>query len=101
MVDGDAYAHRGKKPWILYPDDAPMLAAPQPSAEAIDAAGFICPEVSDFDPATHGVRLMDAQRRTYPNKIGAFVQVTTVMKDGVESRIVHRWPNKIGEEVAA
>jgi hypothetical protein len=91
MTSGQSYAHEGKQPYVLYRDDEPMLAAPQPSPEAIEAAGFVCPEAVDFDPTTHGVALMDAQRRTHPNEIGAFVQVTTVTKDGVDSRVVKWW----------
>lgn len=79
---------------MLYLDDEPMQAAPAPSADAIEAAGVVCPEAKNFDPVTHGVKLMDAQRRTHPAEIGSFMQVTTLTRGGVDSRLVKRWPDQ-------
>jgi hypothetical protein len=36
---------------------------------------------------------MDAQRRTYPDKIG--LQVARVTREGISSQVIHRWPNDI------
>jgi hypothetical protein len=67
-----------------------MQAAPQPSYGAIEAAGFVVPKLEKFDPADHGVKLMDAQRRTYPEAVGGFMQLSRVTREGISSRIVHR-----------
>jgi hypothetical protein len=87
--------------YTLHMEDEPRIASPQPSDEAIAAARFVCPTVRKFDPADHGVRLMDAQRRTYPDKIGGFLQLARVTRECVSSRIIHRWPDEIGKQMAA
>ena len=33
--------------------------------------------------------------------VGGFLQLTTVTKHEISSRIIHRWPDKIGESIAA
>ncbi|MGN6311715.1 MAG: hypothetical protein ACTHNN_19415 [Xanthobacteraceae bacterium] len=36
-----------------------------------------------------------------PCWVGGFAQLTTVDADGVHSRVIHRWPDQIGQKVAA
>ena len=55
---------------------------------------------SAFDVADHGVKLTDAQRRTYPDMIGGFMQLARVTREGISSRIIHRWPDEIGKRLA-
>ena len=100
MATGDVYAHRGREAYTLHLEDEPMAASPQPSEEAITAARFVCPTVKKFDATDHGVKLMDAQRRTYPDMIGGFVQLARVTREGISSRIIHRWPDEIGKRLA-
>ena len=100
LATSDAYVNRGRGAYTLHTEDEPMVASPQPSEEAITAARFVCPPVRKFDPSDHGVRLMDAQRRTYPDKIGGFLQLARVTREGISSRIIHRWPDEIGKRLA-
>jgi hypothetical protein len=77
--------------YTLYLEHEPMIATPQPVDEAITEARFVCPTAENFDAANHGVRLMDAQHRTYSDKIGKFVQLARVTAKGVSSGVIHRW----------
>ncbi|MGR4929051.1 hypothetical protein ACIPUD_19980 [Bradyrhizobium sp. CAR08] len=58
----------------------------------------------------HAVAALTAQREIarrdfeagrQPCFIGGFAQLTTVTRDAVTSRIIHRWPDVVGERVAA
>lgn len=62
----------------------------------------------EFDPATHGLMIMEEQRRrpweivgAGQNRhiIGGFVQFTAVSREGIEARILQRWPDRIGEKI--
>lgn len=97
MATSDAYASGGRGAYTLHLEDEPMVASPQPSDEAINAARFVCPTARKFDPLDDGVKLMDAQRRTHPDMIGGFVQLARVTREGISSRIIHRWPDEIGQ----
>jgi hypothetical protein len=101
MVLDDRYAVRGWKPYTFNEISDEITAAPQPSPENIEAAGFVCPEAVDFDPATHGLALMEAQRLApgYADLIGNYIQASTVTRDGVSARIVYRWPDEIGKRI--
>lgn len=91
FCDTDAYAFRGQKPFDLCPEEEPMIAAPPPSDDAAREARFVCPTVRKFDMLDHGLKLMDAQRRTYPSEVGSFMQVSRITREGISSRVVHRW----------
>lgn len=55
-----------------------------------------------LDPITDGLAIMEAQRAEGSGAfVGGFAQLTTVDADGVHSRIIHRWPDRIGRKVAA
>lgn len=54
----------------------------------------------DFDPARHGIAIMEAQRRALEQlsfvdepfcSIGGHISCTEVGKDGVRQRVIHRW----------
>jgi hypothetical protein len=91
LTVGERYASRGWQPftWIETPDA--YTAAPLPD---LAAAGFRLPAPEDFDPAAHGVVLMNLQRETPDagHLIGKYIQASTVTKDGVSAKIVYRWP---------
>jgi hypothetical protein len=91
MATSDSYASRGREAYTLHLENEPMIATPQPVDEAITAARFVCPAAIEFDPSNHGVKLMDAQRRTYPGTIGRFLQVARVTREGISSHVIHRW----------
>ena len=63
----------------------------------------------DIDPATHGLAILEIQRSHLVENdgidgkfcaVGGFAQLTTVTPDAVTSRIIHRWPDGIGERLA-
>jgi hypothetical protein len=62
----------------------------------------------DFDPDIHGLPLLELERTTpqpVPGQqallhiVGGFGQLTTVRRDSIETRILARWPDKIGERI--
>ncbi|MFG1237172.1 hypothetical protein V5F63_08170 [Xanthobacter autotrophicus DSM 597] len=68
-----------------------------PTYGAVDEAfGEISAGLSpdDFNPATHGLRLMLAQRAAGgPTFAGGFCQWTMASEGGCRTRILQRWPN--------
>ncbi|MCO5129277.1 MAG: hypothetical protein M9932_01765 [Xanthobacteraceae bacterium] len=60
--------------------------------------------VDGLDPVADGLAIMQAQRESRFEDIvgvGGFAQLTTIDANGVHSRIIHRWPDRIGGKVAA
>lgn len=63
----------------------------------------------DFDPVRNGVALMEAQRAELivPAGWGAchtvrgFAQLTTITRDCITTRVLKRWPDQIGQRIAA
>lgn len=60
-----------------------------------------------IDPIKDGLAIMEAQR-AHPQLsngdtcyVGGFAQLTTIDATGVHSRVIHRWPDTVGEKVAA
>jgi hypothetical protein len=60
----------------------------------------------DVDPVVHGLAIMGIQRAYLIENHGidgrfcaaaGFAQLTTVTAEAVTSRVIHRWPDKIGE----
>lgn len=60
-----------------------------------------------IDPIVHGRMVMQMQRETPVlhefagselSTIGGFVQMVTVTKDQISTRVIHRWPDSIGEK---
>jgi hypothetical protein len=69
--------------------------------EMTECSDFMSPGVSDvqFDadrPAESGLAIMLAQREKF-GVIGGWCQMTTVRANHIETRILERWPDKIGE----
>lgn len=65
----------------------------------------------DLDPVKDGLRMLEIQR-THPfdqngdtdnpvmmRAVGAFAQLTTVTASAITTRIIHRWPDKIGDVI--
>jgi hypothetical protein len=46
------------------------------------------------------IAMMEAQRAMGPDRIGCFVQLTSVTKDCVTQRIIHRWNASVGSDNA-
>lgn len=102
----------GFEPWSIQQCE-PIMAAPTVPEDMLIAAGFdldrIGPET--FDPVRHGVMLMQAQRRLtlYPTTgadtepcclVGGQAVLTEIRADGVSQRVIHRWPDRIGERMS-
>jgi hypothetical protein len=90
-------------PVAVMPATAEMLADLRPI--------MIRPSAEEIDPAVDGLAIMCAQRRHrdsvvgHPRQppahlVGVHCQLTTITADGIiRSRILRRWPDKIGEEI--
>jgi len=55
-----------------------------------------------FDPLTDGLVLIEAQRRVIGplgHVIGGFAQVTTITRASIETKIIRRWPDVVGEKI--
>jgi hypothetical protein len=98
----------GPAAWEPVNQTEPMRAGPIPSAEAMASLGWELPDVDDFEPVEDGRMLLEAQRRTlvqlYGTQreeplcfVGGFAQLTTLTSDSITSRIIGRWPDKVGE----
>jgi len=101
------------RPYAMHLRDADQFVAPMPSGDALATVGWKCiPKARDFDPVEDGIRLVSAQRLTaFPLRpddkdspvvhgVGGFVQLTTVAKDSLTTRIIHRWPeDTIGKRI--
>ncbi len=59
------------------------------------------PLTHDMDPATDGLRIMREQRGCPDLPVGGFCQITTVYRDRIETRILERWPDGVGERMEA
>jgi hypothetical protein len=99
---GDRYP-----PWqaVRLPDAA---IAPLPTPEAFEAIRFKRPaSVEEFSAEIDGLALLEAQRCThFRMKSGAvapvaagLVQLTTLSSDRITSKVLRRWPDKIGHAI--
>ena len=73
-----------------------------PAFTAMPIAGLISPacedeDGTDFDIRRKGVALMASQRRAHPGHIGGLCQIVSAYRDRTETRILARWPDRIGE----
>jgi len=96
----------GAEPWTLYP--VTNWTASEPDVDSV--LGRTCDVTSptSFDVEIDGLALMEAQRavRWSPHQaipVGHYgagaVRLTTVNANGIATRVVHEWPDRIGEPV--
>jgi hypothetical protein len=89
-----------------------VLIAPPIAENEIAASGWAVPYSTDtFRPDIDGLALLKVQRlsrrvmeprfgaRGYVYVVGGFVQLTSVSSDGVNSQILHRWPDELGRRI--
>lgn len=89
-----------------------VLIAPPIAETQITTTGWKVPySVESFSPETDGIALLQAQRlsRRELNErsgtlgqvhvVGGFVQLTTVSPGGVDSRVLHWWPDEVGRRI--
>lgn len=92
------------RPWQLTPVEDGYLTP----GDGAFVNGLV--EVIDFgrfDPERDGLRIVEAQRaRAWPipggavaHGVGGFVQLTSVTRDAVTSRILKRWNDSLGEKI--
>ena len=79
---------------------APGDASIQQAALAALPPGVTC--AAEMDAARDGLAMVRAQRNARlldsgQPVVGAFVQLTTVTRDGISTRILHRWAEDWGE----
>jgi hypothetical protein len=94
----DRYEHRGRRAFEFYKmHEAISIAPGGPEIEPhLEALGYSRPSAAEFDPLTHGVQIMNAQRSVpdYGHLIGEHIQLSSVTVDGtVSSRVIHPWPS--------
>ena len=89
-----------------------VLIAPPIAENQIAATGWKVPNsANSFRPDIDGLALLKAQRlsrrateprfgaRGYVYVVGGFVQVTSVSSHGVNSEILHWWPDELGRRI--
>jgi hypothetical protein len=85
-------------------DDFYFAAGPVLDVRTMLAAG--CQPLDDaaeFDTFKHGLPMMEAFRRTPIDGlygVGGFVTETRIGVNGIRSRIIHRWPDEIGQKIS-
>jgi hypothetical protein len=90
--------------WVAQ-DTGPVMMAP--GDQAIQQAALAAmPDgvagAEDMDPARDGLTIVLAQRAGQKvvdgmSAVGGFVQLTSVTRDGISTRILHSWPDEWGE----
>jgi hypothetical protein len=113
LTSHDRVVARGltSSPWQLL-ELPEVLIAPPIAEEQILASGWTVPHSAEsFRPDADGVALVKVQRlwrRELDERVGAmqqihivggFIQVTTVSAEGVNSRVLHRWPDQVGRRI--
>jgi|GEM_PF-3082626 len=105
-----SFGRNGLSAWQFYPITE-AVALPGPSEEAAIAAGFVEKDQAHYDPATDGLKLMQAQRSMrWPvisdsdaeeehHLVGGAAVLIEVTKAGINQRIIHRWNDKVGEHI--
>jgi hypothetical protein len=95
----------GMSPFVMH-ELPPVQGAPAPNPlqAAEFGLGSITPET--FNPYVHGPAILQAQRRTlvgpekpYDYSVGGFVMLNTIHSGGVNSEILHVWPDEIGHVI--
>lgn len=89
------------KAWTPF-DPGPVMMAPG------DDRILATVDPATFDPVKDGIRIMEAQRQILEPQgqsaelryiVAGFVQLTTVTAGSITTKIIHRWPDKIGQKI--
>lgn len=93
----------GSEPFASRPVGFIVSPIPPPPFDPFD--------IESFDPVGDGVALMQSQRQIVTTAeepfaagcgtVGGYVQHTVVTPDAITTRVAHRWPDRIGERIAA
>jgi hypothetical protein len=102
-------AVEGFRPWAL---ENLGMGTITPGDPAFLSRMFALPgmpsDVESFDPAIHGLRILQEQRM-HPMQVigtgqkhhvvGGFAQITTVTSDRIETSILRRWDDLVGKAI--
>jgi hypothetical protein len=101
----------GNHAWRLIELPAVLIAPPIDMAKVRYLKWQVPSSAEAFQPDTDGTKLLEAQRLSQlplnpqaPNEsraylVGGFVQLTTVSSRGVNSNVLHRWPDRVGQRI--
>jgi len=106
-----SHGRYGIEPWTLIDlGEFAMLPGTQANVAEIHSQSIERKSGGAIDIEALGRRVMELQRRDHPQlrpdgrmirDIGGFVQLTTVQLDSITTKIIHRWPDKIGEPISS
>ncbi len=68
---------------LTMPDDG-SLAGRLGAFRPLDRSG-------PFEPETNATAIIDAQRQMRGSGVGGFVQLTTILRDSITTKVLHRW----------
>jgi hypothetical protein len=66
-------------------------------------------DIEAFDPERDGLTVLEAQRAAPIEHagdksfvgVGGFAQVTSITRDGIVTKVIHRWPDEIGHQIGS
>ena len=101
LAGPDAFVVSGDQHSLKVSDSGPVMMAPGSADMETAVWASLAPTISgpdDLDPVRDGLAMLNAQRnsRTLSSDtadaiVGAFAHLTTVTRNSISSRIVHRW----------
>lgn len=100
----------GERPWEMLSGQSLALMPLDHSVAGSMIEAGLEPGLPDFDPEREGVELAERQREHAvlqqpgggtTRHIGAHLELVSVRRDRITSRILKRWPDRIGEKVAS
>lgn len=97
---------------VLHEGQPIMCSGTMPEWSEVVAAGWSNPESEDdFRPHVDGLAILNAMRGqaepmwfTEPQgplvfKVGGFAELVTIGREGASRSILHRWPDRVGEQL--
>lgn len=66
-------------------------------------------DVEAFDPERDGLAVLEAQRAAPINHagdqcfvgVGGFAQLTTITREGITTKVIHHWPDEVGQPIGS
>jgi hypothetical protein len=115
---GDAFMicndQRLTEPFAVHPVGGLAMLPADPEILQ-DCANRLPPNINpqDLDPESHGLIILEAQRRfalanldhrhheLKLSPVGGFAQLTSVTREGISTRVLHRWPDVRGQLIGS
>lgn len=98
----------GVQPWTVV-QFAGLAMMPADAATQELVLASIPDDVELVDPERDGRIILEAQR-AFPmdhgggrvfTGVGGFGQLTSITRDGISTRVIHRWPDEVGQPIGA